>query len=583
MNIRKSFSAKLSLSILLLAMLIFIASLGVLFFQSRHLIRLEAQGRVNSVLNTTMQRLNLNLMTIITATNANSWQVEQQMEPEELLSLTRRIVMLNPHMDGCSISLEPNAFPQHGRYFSAYSIREGDSITTVYEEEYEYFEKIWYKKAHDLNAPCWVLYRDDTDTLEVVLKGILASYSKPLYHKDGSFAGIFSADLSMIRLSKFMSKEKPYPHSYFVMIDEQGRYIVHPDSTMLFSHTIFGNACPDSDVLAGYHRLTYIVIPLMVIGLLVILLLTYRTVIQAIKPLNKLLKKTQSIADGDLTVEIKHTSQEDAIGHLQNSFATMLQTIRAHTKDIQATSEQARRQNEELTKATHMAQEAERQKTAFIQNVSHQIRTPLNIIMGFAQVLNSQKGIVSEEERKSIMSMMNRNSKVLSRMVLMLFDSSDTGQSEEQKCHQHDWAACNDIAREAISFISIYHPDIRVSLLSDVGDDLLIKTNQLFLMRSLRELLYNSAKYSDRQNIRFIVHNTGKGIQFIVEDTGKGIPEAVQGIIFKFFAKGDDLSEGLGLGLPLAKRHAQTLGGDLTLDANYKEGCRFVLELPLTD
>ena len=112
---------------------------------------------------------------------------------------------------------------------------------------------------------------------------------------------------------------------------------------------------------------------------------------------------------------------------------------------------------------------------------------------------------------------------------------------------------------------------------------MLIKTNQLFLMRSLRELLYNSAKYSDRQNIRFIVHNTGKGIQFIVEDTGKGIPEAVQGIIFKFFAKGDDLSEGLGLGLPLAKRHAQTLGGDLTLDANYKEGCRFVLELPLTD
>lgn len=632
MNIRKSFSAKLSLSILLLAMLIFIASLGVLFFHSRHLIRLEALGRVNSVLNTTMQRLNLNLMTIITATNANSWQVEQQMEPEALLSLTRRIVMLNPHMDGCSISLEPNAFPQHGRYFSAYSIREGDSITTVYEEEYEYFEKIWYKKAHDLNAPCWVLYRNDTDTLEVVLKGILASYSKPLYHKDGSFAGIFSADLSMIRLSKFMSKEKPYPHSYFVMIDELGRYIVHPDSTMLFSHTIFGNAdprkqadifalghqmiegkeghmsvvingapclvcyqpvegttwslaviCPDSDVLAGYHRLTYIVIPLMVIGLLVILLLTYRTVIQAIKPLNKLLKKTQSIAEGDMTVEIKHTSQEDAIGHLQNSFATMLQTIRAHTKDIQATSEQARRQNEELTKATHMAQEAERQKTAFIQNVSHQIRTPLNIIMGFAQVLNSQKGIVSEEERKSIMSMMNRNSKVLSRMVLMLFDSSDTGQSEEQKCHQHDWAACNDIAREAISFISIYHPDIRVSLLSDVGDDLLIKTNQLFLMRSLRELLYNSAKYSDRQNIRFIVHNTGKGIQFIVEDTGKGIPEAVQGIIFKFFAKGDDLSEGLGLGLPLAKRHAQTLGGDLTLDANYKEGCRFVLELPLTD
>lgn len=631
-NIRKSFSAKLSLGILLLAMLMFIASLGVLFFQSRHLIRLEALKRANSVLNTTMQRLNLNLMTIITATNANSWQVEQQMEPDTLLKFTRRIVRLNPHIDGCSISLEPNTFPQFGRYFSAYTVRESDTITTVYEKEYEYFEKVWYKKPHDQNAPCWVLYRDDADSLDVTLDGIVASYSKPLYHKDGSFAGIFSSDLSMIRLSKLMSREKPYPNSYFVMIDEQGRYIVHPDSTLLFSHTIFDNAdprkqadmfalghqmiegkeghmsvkvngapclvcyhpvegtqwslaliCPDSDVLANYYRLTYIVIPLLVIGLIAILLMTYRTVIQAIMPLNKLLRKTQIIAEGDMTVEIKHTSHEDAIGHLQNSFATMLQNIRTHAKDIRATSEQAKRQNEELTEATRMAQEAERQKTAFIQNVSHQIRTPLNIIMGFAQVLKSQRGVLSEEEKKSIAGMMDRNSKVLRRMVLMLFDSSDTGQSEEQKCQKHDWASCNNIAREAISFISIYHPDVKISLQTDVDDDFRIQTNQLFLMRSLRELLYNSGKYSDRQHIRFILHNTGKSIQFIVEDKGKGIPESILGVIFTFFSKGDDLSEGLGLGLPLAKRHAQYLGGDLTLDTDYKEGCRFILELPLSD
>ena len=50
---------------------------------------------------------------------------------------------------------------------------------------------------------------------------------------------------------------------------------------------------------------------------------------------------------------------------------------------------------------------------------------------------------------------------------------------------------------------------------------------------------------------------------------------------FKFFAKVDDLSEGLGLGLPLTKRHAQNLGGDLTLDDNYHDGCRFIIELPL--
>ena len=71
-NVRKSFSRKLSLGVLLLAMLIFTASLGVLFTQSRYMIRGEAVGRANSVLNATMQRLSRNLMAIETATNINS-------------------------------------------------------------------------------------------------------------------------------------------------------------------------------------------------------------------------------------------------------------------------------------------------------------------------------------------------------------------------------------------------------------------------------------------------------------------------------------------------------------------------------
>ena len=65
-----------------------------------------------------------------------------------------------------------------------------------------------------------------------------------------------------------------------------------------------------------------------------------------------------------------------------------------------------------------------------------------------------------------------------------------------------------------------------------------------------------------------------------IEDTGKGISDADRKDIFKFFVKVDDLSEGLGLGLPLAKRHIQTLGGELSLDTDYHEGCRFIIDLP---
>ena len=99
-------------------------------------------------------------------------------------------------------------------------------------------------------------------------------------------------------------------------------------------------------------------------------------------------------------------------------------------------------------------------------------------------------------------------------------------------------------------------------------------------MRTLRELLFNAAKYSDGQHIMLRISETISTIRFTVEDVGPGIPSDTLGMIFKPFVKVDELSEGLGLGLPLAKRHALSLGGDLIYDVDYHDGCRFILEVP---
>ncbi len=637
-SVRRAFARKLSIGILLLAIPIFVVSLGILFTQSRHMIRLEAVGRANSVLNSTMQRISRNLLTIETATNAYSWLIERSLQPDSLLAYSRRVVQLNPHIDGCSISAEPDVFPQYGKHFSVYTVRETDTITTVIEEEYDYFSKIWYKTPRDLNKPCWVAYFDESDSLELTIDGMVASYGRPLYNADKRFVGIVSTDLSLLHLSKLMSVEKPYPNSYFMMIDDQGRYFVHPDSTRLFTQTIFSGAdprrqtdlialghemtagnqgrmnavidgvsclvcykpvpgtswslaivCPDRDVLASYHRLTYIVIPLLIIGLFVIVKLCSRAVGQTIHPLNELLDKTQSIAAGNMEVYIPHTQREDVIGNLQNSFATMLQSLNFHMGIVRYSSYQTKLRNEELEHATKLVQEADRQKTAFIQNVTHQIRTPLNIIMGFAQILGKEsEDQLIEEEVKSLTSTMTHNSRLLSRIVLMLFDSSDSGTTKEKiEAAKHESVPCNDVAREAVSYIKVYYPNLYIYFLSEVADDFCIETNRFFLMLSLRELLYNAAKYSDQQNISLrITHSrlskghAGGSVQFIVEDTGKGIAPEDRESIFKFFTKIDDLSQGLGLGLPLSKRHAQNLGGDLTLDTDYQQGCRFILEIP---
>ena len=204
--------------------------------------------------------------------------------------------------------------------------------------------------------------------------------------------------------------------------------------------------------------------------------------------------------------------------------------------------------------------------------------------MGFAQILSSSGHSLPEEETKSITGMMDYNSKLLNRLLLMLFDSSEAGTSEELViASKHEDVSCNDVAREAINYILKRYPQLIVNLQSEVNDDFCVHTNRTFLMRSLRELLYNSAKYSDGKHVVIRISHTDTMVRFVIEDTGKGIAEADCERLFKFFAKVDDLSEGLGLGLPLSKRHAVNLGGDLILDTNYHDGCRFILEIPLTN
>ena len=626
-------STRLAIVILVLAAPLFITTIGALFLEARQVIRHKAVGRAKSALNASMQRLDRNLLAVQTATEAYSWVLEEQLHPDSFLTLSHKVVALNPHIDGCSVSAEPYLFPEKGRHYSVYTVREPDSVRTVVEEEYEYFQKTWYKLPYDLNEPCWEIFFDEADSLELTIDGMLASYGKPLHNAKNEIVGVISTDLSLLKLTKIINEERPYPNSYFVMLDSDGRYVVHPDTTRLFKKTIFDDAdprtnqdlialghqmtagkeggmpiyidgkgylvcyqpvpgtdwslaivCPDNDILKNYYMLSNIVIPLLIIGLLIIVLLCYRAVSQAFGSIRQLLLKTRMIAEGNMEVFIGHSNRVDDVGRLQNSFAAMLQALQFHIGIVRYITEKLQQRNKELEEATKRAQEANQQKTTFIQNVSHQIRTPLNIVMGFSQVLHDaikQREALPDEEMKSVTSTMDHQAKLLYRLVTMLFDSSDTGFSEELRTHQFDIVKCNDVAREAIEYLKEHYPEAETEFVSEVADDFSLQTSQLYLLRCLRELLYNSAKYSDGKHILLQITTTGHTIRYVVEDKGKGIPEADRDLMFKFFTKVDDLSEGLGLGLPLAKRHALNLGGDLWLDDTYHEGCRFILEIPL--
>lgn len=628
-HIRQSLSWKLSLGILLMTIPIFMLSLGILFIQSRNNVKREATKHAVSVVNTTMQSISRYKNIVETATNLTAIDVINNLQPDSLLTYSHYVVALNGQIDGCSISLEPEIFPQYGRYFSVYTVREPDTVRTVVEEEYEYFEKRWYKQPKLKGEPCWTVFYDDI-SLQLIVDGMVASYSKPIYSADKRFLGIISTDLSLRRISKAITTETPYADSYLFMIGDGGRYYLHPDSTQLFTKTIFTDAdpdknadiialghqmttgqqgsmsvriggkpcivsyqpvpgtnwslafvCPESSILHNYNHLAYILLPLLIVGLLLILFFSSIAVANAIQPLNELMVTLQHIADGHYDEQISHTRYSDVVGRLQNSFAAMQESLNRHVSDIQQTNAEAERRNEELVHISELANEANHQKSLFIQNVSHQVRTPLNIIMGFSQVLKESKAVLPEEESKSIIDMMRHNAMLLNRMVLMLFDSSARGTTEELYANRDEKVYCNQLAQECIDASIKQFPDLKIRFYTEVPDDFYIHTNHLYLMRSIRELLYNAAKYSDGQNVVLCNSRTRKTVRVIVEDTGPGIAEEDAPRLFEMFTKVNDLSEGLGLGLALARRHLTNFGGDLILDSSYQGGCRFIVELPI--
>ena len=548
-KIRKSIATKLSLGIVVMAVPVFVICMGLLFAQTLFNLKKETDERVASTLKTMELRKVAFMNTVETATNSSDWLIKEHMQPEFLVDLTRRIVMLNANVSGCSITLEPDALPQAGRCFSAYSVREGDSIITVREASYDYYSKIWYRTPKNMGRACWVGPYDDYNEGTLSASEQITSYCKPFYDDNGKLLGVIATDLSAKRLAETVDEEKAYA---------------------------------DAKVKIGrYYRLAALIVVLVLLGLLLILVFTRQIVGYAIRPLRDLLVQTQRMAEGDYSQQIAYTSKGNVVSRLQNSFASMQASLNQRISEIQQVNEETAKRNDELARARKLVEEAVKQKTAFVQDISHQIRTPLNIIMGFSQVLRDCGDELPDGEVKQLTGLMKRNAKSLNRMVLMLLDCSDNGLSEEMRSQKEEHIHVNKMARDCISNVYAQFPGTSIAFATSISDQFSLRTNKVYLIRSLRELLHNAAKYSDGKHIILRVAKVGKMLRFVVEDKGPGIDKAYMNQMFVPFTKVNYLSEGLGLGLPLVKRHAQNLGGDLTIDTSYIEGCRVILDLPI--
>ena len=117
-----------------------------------------------------------------------------------------------------------------------------------------------------------------------------------------------------------------------------------------------------------------------------------------------------------------------------------------------------------------------------------------------------------------------------------------------------------------------------------MADDFTIRTHQSTVNRILTHVYDNAQKFTEKGSIELrCEHDQSAGqVRLIVQDTGVGIKQEDRGRIFSRFEKAEgNFKEGIGLGLPICKHLARSIGGEIILDPDYFDGCRFILSIPM--
>ena len=241
-----------------------------------------------------------------------------------------------------------------------------------------------------------------------------------------------------------------------------------------------------------------------------------------------------------------------------------------------------RRHLKELRKAYDQVLESDKMKTAFIQNISHEVRTPLNIIGGFSQVIANPDLDPNIEERREIARMTQKNARLITTLIDEMLLVSLNENSEEAK--KENQVEINNLMRGVMKEAEDDLSDkTTIQYDTTLADDFTILTNEYMLKIVISAIVDNAVKYTPEGTITLKASKpSDTELALTVEDTGCGVPAAEAEHIFERFVKLDTFKEGIGLGLPLCRMLIEKLGGTVRLDTTYTQGACFVVTLPIS-
>ena len=235
----------------------------------------------------------------------------------------------------------------------------------------------------------------------------------------------------------------------------------------------------------------------------------------------------------------------------------------------------------ELRRAKEAAEAATRAKSEFLTNMSHELRTPLNGVLGYAQLLQRDRGL-NVGQREALEAIARCGSQLLD----LINDVLDLSKIEAGRLDIEE--APTDLARLVIDLkFMVGEAAERKGLDLTTFVDPEIPRSVVLDGRRLRQILLNllgnAIKFTDAGHVRLAIARTQDTLRFDVTDTGSGIePEAVTKIFAAFAqTKSGAAAGGTGLGLAICDRLITRMGGQLTVESELGAGSRFWFELPL--
>ena len=255
------------------------------------------------------------------------------------------------------------------------------------------------------------------------------------------------------------------------------------------------------------------------------------------------------------------------------------------TRKNHAVNNEAWRVLAELRRANVALEKSNRVKSDLLGVMSHEFRTPLNLIVGYAGMLKEGcLGAISEEQQKALERILTSADDLFALVMSLLQAAGIEANSVQLKREE---VGLSKLLAQLKATLRL-PPNSELELVWDYPADLpVVTTDGEKLKHVLRHLIDNAVKFTPRGQIKVSSHALpeDKKVEFEISDSGIGIPREALPAVFEKFQQLDSSvsrpSPGLGLGLYVAKKFTELLGGELSVSTELGKGSTFTVVLPV--